>query len=37
MDQVSSAGAPRRVTVQVEDGSPGAIEAMASMGAKEKD
>ena len=37
MDQVSFAGAPRRVTIQVEDGSSGATEVMASVGAEEKD
>ena len=35
MDQIFSVGAPGRVMVQVEDGSPNAIEAMAGVGAEE--
>ena len=37
MDQVSSVGAPGRVSIQVEDGSPGVTEVMAGVGIEEKD
>ena len=37
MDQDFPVGASEKIMVQVEDGSPSATEAMASVGAEEKD